>query len=137
MAGALVGEDVRGERLDRIRRGHVGQDAPNRARVGELFERDLQHGLLHVGDDDACPVLEEGLDDAAPDAGRSSGDHGNLAVQIVHTRAPVFLTPRQTPTITPGETAPCLGAGLVAPESVRRSDRAVVSLEQRYVVRPL
>ncbi len=71
--------------------------------VRQLLERDFQDRLLDVGDDDACPVSQEGLHDAAPDAGRSAGDDGNLAVQIVHTRAPVFLTPRQATTITLGQ----------------------------------
>ena len=55
MAGTLAGEDVRRQRLDRIRRGDVGHDAADLAGVGQLLHRDLEHRLLDVGDDDPGP----------------------------------------------------------------------------------
>ena len=70
--------------------------------VGQLLHRDLEHRLLDVGDDDACALLEQRLGDAAADAGRSPGDHGNLAVQIVQPVPPVSDAPSAT-TITPGD----------------------------------
>ena len=103
VAGALLGEDVRRQRFHRRRRGDVGHDArgPRRRRPAPSPPAS-RTGCLDVGDDDAGPLLEERLGDAATDAGRSPGDDGNLAVQIVQRVPPVFLTPRQGPTIIPG-----------------------------------
>ncbi len=72
------------------RRRDIGHDAPHGAEVGELLHRDLEHRRLDVGDDDAGPLFEQRLGDAAADARCSPGDDGNLAVQIIQRVPPLF-----------------------------------------------
>ena len=57
-------------------------------RVRQLVDRGVQHGLLDVGDDDPGALFEQRFDDAPADAGRSPGDHGHLAAQVIHSVAP-------------------------------------------------
>ena len=90
VAGTLVGEDVRRQCLDRGCRRDVGDKAADAAVSAQLLDRRLEHGLLDIGDDDPCPLLQQRLGDAAADAGRSPGDNGYLAVQIIQRMPPFF-----------------------------------------------
>ena len=72
-------------------------DAAHLAPVGQFLHRQLEHGRLDVGDDDPRPLVEQGLGDAAADAGRSPGDHGHLAAQIVQLVALVSDAPSGLP----------------------------------------
>ena len=90
--------------------------------IGQLVDRCLEHRLLDVGDDDPRALLEQRLDDAAADAGRSPGDHGHLAVQVVQRCCPQSPTSSAPATISLGSTVLSKGlrTGRTPPWAVRR-----------------
>ena len=71
-------------RLDRVGTRHVGDDARHLALAFEAPERNVQHRLLDVGDDDLRAFLEERLHQALTDAARTPGDDRDLAVEVLH-----------------------------------------------------
>ena len=94
MTGALGGEDVGGQGLDRFGGGDVGARRPAPApSAGQLLDRDLEDRLLDVGHHDPGALFEQGLGDAPADAGRAPGHHGHLAAQVFHSVGPPIIAP--------------------------------------------
>ena len=79
-----------GKGLHRLDRGDVGADTDHAlVAATQVGDGGVEGTRLHVGDHDLHPLGHEALGERLADAGSPAGDHGDLAVQILHPGVPL------------------------------------------------